>query len=107
MEGETLVRPCTYYEVKSLDGIHRYFWVELSLLIDNDMSCHVFLHSNDQFENMLLARESGIKTFNTSVHVLVSHDFLPDLYRQILEYEDVLKSEGISKPQQKYTFKKQ
>lgn len=107
MESETLVvKPCDYYEVKSLDGVHRYFWVTLYLLIDADLTTHTFLHSSDQFENMLLASEIGKRHYNTSIHVLVSHDFMPELYLQILDYENVLKSSNNQECKQKYTFTK-
>lgn len=107
MESETLVvKPCDYYEVKSLDGVHRYFWVTLYLLIDSDLNTHTFLHSSDQFENMLLASEIGHRHYNTSIHVLVSFDFMPNLYHQILDYENVLKSSNNKECKQKYTFKK-
>lgn len=106
MESEALIKPCDYYEVKSLDGVHRYFWVTLYLLVDDDLSTHAFIHSNEQFENMMLAREAGVNTWNTSFHVLVSHDYMPGLYRQILDYENVLKSDSGKKQQSKYTFAK-
>lgn len=82
----------------------RAFWVTLYLLIEPDSRVHSFLHHTDMVDNFLLASELGQKVYNTKLVVLCTEDFMPDVFRSIIEYENVLKSEGLEKPKRKYTF---
>lgn len=102
---ESLIVPCEYIEAKTMTQ-DRAFWVKLYLLIEPNGHVHSFFHSSEMIENMSFAAELGHKLYNTSLIVLCNSDFLPVLFRQIIDYENVLKSSGLAKPKPKYTFSK-
>lgn len=100
-----LVVPCEYEEAKSMNQ-SRSFWVTFHLLFQEDGQVYSFLNFSDYIFNAAMARECGVRCTLLSQRVLVSEDFMPWLYDQIIRYENVLDTIHGKERKRKYTFKK-
>lgn len=97
-----LIVPCTYRKAiphPEFPESHSYI-VTLYLLVEvhssGSLVTHTFLHESDQRENYRLARELGICVDTCRSHIFVSEHRFTDLYNQIVNYENVLKSNSHS-----------
>lgn len=107
MESEALVKvPCTYYEKVCTQTGECYYLVELYLIITDDFTVYSFLSPNDYHDNVDLAIELKVDFHTHTLLIPVTPYQYSWLFKQIQEYDNVLKSSPCFKPKQKYTFKK-
>lgn len=85
--------PCTFKEVKNVNGVHIGYRVYFDLLLVEAVSDSVipfqpylFTSIADMIDNRLLAQECGLGAVSIAINFIVTSKDFPDFYKSIVDY---------------------
>lgn len=84
-------KPFTHRIYKSLDRVVHGYTVTMYYLFDGK-NTYSFRTQSDMLENALLLKEMDVQTSSFMQQFVVTSSLFPEIWKEIQDYEDVLKS---------------